>query len=103
MVRSTLRLSGCASAGDAVLTVARFLLNYTSRDAVDVLAQGLNGVAEMREAAEKHCTPADGPSPTPLFGMIHFRRRKFLVKLILEGSSRLIQGKGCFDCEECSR
>jgi hypothetical protein len=56
-----------------------------------VLSQGVKGIAEMRQAAEVHCN-ADGPPPTPLFGMIHFRRRKLLVKLVLEGASRLIQG-----------
>ncbi len=47
----------------------------------------------MRERAEEHCQPADGPTPSPLFGVIQFRRRKVLVKLILEGGSRLIQGE----------
>lgn len=73
------------------LTSYRFLLYYTARDVVDVLSQGVKGIAEMRQAAEAHCNN-DGPPPTPLFGMIHFRRRKLLVKLVLEGASRLIKG-----------
>lgn len=73
------------------LTRPRFLLHYTARDAVDVLSQGVKGIAEMRQAAEAHCNVKD-PPPSPIFGMIHFRRRKLLVKLVLEGASRLLQG-----------
>jgi hypothetical protein len=69
----------------------RFFLHYTARDAVDVLAQGTGGVAEMRDAAEVYRKDNDA-KPSPLFGMIHFRRRKVLVKLIVDGTSRLIQG-----------
>jgi hypothetical protein len=76
----------------ASLTGPRFLLHYTARDVVEVLSQGVKGIAEMRQAAEVHCGNTDGPPPTPLFGMINFRRRKLVVKLVLEDASRLIQG-----------
>ena len=72
----------------------RFLLHYTSRDSVDVLATGSKGINEMREEAESYYRGADESLGTkgPLFGMIYFRRRKVLVKLVLEGTSRLVQG-----------
>jgi hypothetical protein len=70
----------------------RFLLHYTARDAIDVLATGTKGLVEMREAAETHYNDESGSIPTPLFGMAQFRRRKVLIKLVLEGTSRLIQG-----------
>lgn len=59
-----------------------------------MLAQGAKGLAEMRDTAENYY---DGTrttsSPTgPLYGMIDFRRRKILIKLVLEGTSRLVQG-----------
>jgi hypothetical protein len=46
----------------------------------------------MREVAETHYSDDSGAIPTPLFGMVQFRRRKVLIKLVLEGTSRLIQG-----------
>ena len=70
----------------------RFLLHYTARDAIDVLSSGARGLAEMREVAEIHYNDDSGAIPTPLFGMVQFRRRKVLIKLVLEGTSRLIQG-----------
>ena len=57
-----------------------------------MLAQGVGGVVEMRDAAAAHFKDDAGSQPSPLFGMIHFRRRKVLVKVILDGTSRLVQG-----------
>ncbi|KAE9985721.1 hypothetical protein BLS_005687 [Venturia inaequalis] len=72
-----------------------FLLNYTSRDCIEVLAQGVKGLAEMRDTAEIYYngTRSTDSPPGPLYGMIDFRRRKILVKLVLEGTSRLVQAR----------
>jgi hypothetical protein len=81
-----------------VLTLrgARFLVHYVSRDEVDVLSQGTKGVAELREAAEKYyngSAEAEAETKTgPLFGMIDFRRRKVLIKLVPDDTTRLIKG-----------
>lgn len=59
-----------------------------------MLAQGVKGLAEMRDTAEIYYngTRSTDSPPGPLYGMIDFRRRKILVKLVLEGTSRLVQG-----------
>jgi hypothetical protein len=77
-----------------IIVTCRFLLTYTSRDCVEVLAQGAKGLVEMRDAAENYYngTRTTSSPPGPLYGMIDFRRRKILIKLILEGTSRLVQG-----------
>lgn len=64
----------------------RFLLNYTSRDEVDVLATGSGGVPEMRSRIEQY------EESTPLFGFLRYRRRNVLLKYTPEDCSRLIQG-----------
>jgi hypothetical protein len=68
-------------------------MHYTAKDAVEVFARGTKGVPEMRAAAEKHFNERESSAgPNPLFGMVHFRRRKILIKIVLDGTSRLIQG-----------
>jgi hypothetical protein len=47
----------------------------------------------MKDTAQTHAEKDHGSIPSPLFGLIMFKRRKVLVKLILDGTSRLIQGK----------
>ncbi|KAF2396816.1 hypothetical protein EJ06DRAFT_559466 [Trichodelitschia bisporula] len=69
-----------------------FLLKYNSRDSVEVLGHGTGGLGEMREAADAYYD-AEMSQRNPLYGMIDFRRRKVLVKLVLEGSSRLMQAR----------
>lgn len=64
----------------------RFLLKYTSRDTVELLARGRNGVHEARNAI------AGYEDQSPLYGCIMYRRRKVLIKYIPEGTSRLLQG-----------
>jgi hypothetical protein len=71
----------------------RFLLHYKARDEVDLLEKGDNGVDEMREAAKRYCEKEDNPKP--LFGLVQFKRRKVLIKLVVDGTSRLIQGECC--------
>src|ERR1700761_4567623 len=83
--------------GLIIAMLYRFLLYYTSRDTVDVLAQGAKGLAEMRDVAENYYNGTRTPEGQigPLYGMIDFRRRKILVKLVLEGTSRLVKGCPC--------
>lgn len=65
----------------------RFLLKYASRDEVEILARGSNGVVEMRSNIEQY------EDASPLFGFLRYRRRNVLVKYMPEGCSRLIQGQ----------
>lgn len=75
----------------------RFLLSYSSRDCVDLLAQGVRGAQEMRDAALSYY---NSPDAKPLFGLIQFRRRKVLIKLIMEGTTRLMMGEPPFPAEK---
>ena len=64
----------------------RFLLKYISRDEIDLLGGGSGGLAEVKEALEAY------KEQSPVFGLIHFRRKKALLKYVPEGTSRLLQG-----------
>ncbi|KAH9834280.1 proteoglycan 4-like [Teratosphaeria destructans] len=64
-----------------------FLLKYTSRDSVELLARGTSGVHEARNAIAKY------PDASPLYGFIMYRRRRVLIKYIPEGTSRLLQAR----------
>ncbi|KAK5746267.1 hypothetical protein LTR17_001002 [Elasticomyces elasticus] len=64
-----------------------FLLKYTSRDSVELLGQGKGGVHEARTAIAKY------EDPSPLYGLLIYRRRKVLIKFIPEGTSRLLQAR----------
>lgn len=63
-----------------------FLLKYTSRDSVDLLARGKHGVSEARNALAAYT------EASPLYGLLMYRRRRILIKYIPEGTSRLLQG-----------
>lgn len=63
-----------------------FLLKYTSRDSVELLSRGKGGVHEARTAIGQY------EDPSPLYGLIIYRRRKVLIKFIPHGTSRLLQG-----------
>ncbi|KAI5811011.1 hypothetical protein DFH27DRAFT_4810 [Peziza echinospora] len=73
--------SACAEAG------SWFLLQYTSRDEVELLAKGASGTQEMRERI------AQEPTDSPLYGFIRYRRRNILVKYIPEGTSRVLRAR----------
>jgi len=75
------------------LTKSRFLLTYSSRDSIEVHAQGVRGTQEMRDAALSYY---NAPDARPLFGLIQFRRRKVLFKLVPESTTRLMKGKDFF-------
>lgn len=62
------------------------MLKYTSRAEVGLLKKGNGGIQEVREAVAQY------DEPSPLFGLIHYRRRKVLLKYVPEGTSRLLQG-----------
>ncbi|KAK4546404.1 hypothetical protein LTR36_002081 [Oleoguttula mirabilis] len=64
-----------------------FLLKYTSRDSVELLSRGKGGVHEARVAISKY------EEPSPLYGLLIYRRRKVLIKYIPEGTSRLLQAR----------
>lgn len=51
-----------------------------------LLGRGKNGVAEARNAINEY------KEPSPLYGLLLYRRRKILIKYIPEGTSRLLQG-----------
>ena len=65
----------------------RFLLKYTSRDTVTLLRRGTGGVVETRRAIEQY------GEQSPLYGLIQYRRKKFILKYVPEGISRLLQGR----------
>jgi hypothetical protein len=66
--------------------VCRFLLKYTSRDAIEVLTRGTGGAGEARAAVAQY------EEKSPLYGFMLHRRRKVLLKYIPDGTSRLLQG-----------
>ena len=68
-------------------SLRRFLLQYTSRAEVGLLKKGNGGIPEVKE------TVAHYVERSPLYGFLHYRRRKVLLKYVPEGTSRLLQGK----------
>ena len=66
---------------------SRFLLQYSARDEVTLHGKGNGGVAEAQEAVQGY------GEESPLYGFIHFRRRKVILKYVPEGTSRLLQGR----------
>ncbi|KAL8822380.1 MAG: hypothetical protein Q9191_006882, partial [Dirinaria sp. TL-2023a] len=63
------------------------VLKYTSRAEVGLLKKGNGGIQEVREAVAQY------DEQSPLFGLIHYRRRKVLLKYVPEGTSRLLQAR----------
>ena len=67
---------------------------------MELLGQGKNGVHEARLALAKY------EEPSPLYGLIIYRRRKVLIKYIPQGTSRLLRGSadsqavGWSDCAD---
>lgn len=70
-----------------VLTFARFLLKYINRDTVELLGRGSGGVAEARKVVESY------EEKSPLYGVVHYRRKSIILKYVPEGTSRLLQGR----------
>jgi hypothetical protein len=67
-------------------TRSRFLLHYTARDEVALLDRGTGGVPEVRNAIDNY------DETSPLYGFLHYRRRKVILRYMPEGLSRLILG-----------
>ena len=68
------------------LNGAWFLLQYISRDEVDVLKGGNGGLTEARD------TIAQYEDKSPLYGLVQYRRKKVFLKYVPDGTSRLLQG-----------
>ncbi|KAI1828245.1 hypothetical protein F4861DRAFT_489374 [Xylaria intraflava] len=64
-----------------------FLLNYASRDEIEILDTGNGGLPDIRSAIEKY------EEPSPLYGFLRYRRRSVIIKYIPENCSRLIQAR----------
>ena len=69
-----------------LLIFSRFLLKYLTRDTVELLGQGSGGVTETRKVVESY------EEKSPLYGVVQYRRKKFILKYVPEGTSRLLQG-----------
>ncbi|KAL8668464.1 MAG: hypothetical protein Q9168_006910, partial [Polycauliona sp. 1 TL-2023] len=64
-----------------------FLLKYTTRDEVTLLNRGSGGVVDIRD------TVAQYDDQSPLYGFVHYRRRKVILKYLPEGTSRLLRAR----------
>lgn len=64
-----------------------FLLKYTARDEVKLLKRGSGGVIDIRDSITNH------DEQSPLYGFVHYRRRKVILKYVPEGTSRLLQAR----------
>ncbi|KAI4168404.1 MAG: hypothetical protein LQ343_006413 [Gyalolechia ehrenbergii] len=62
-----------------------FLLQYLTRDEVGLLKRGSGGVVDIRDSITHH------DEQSPLYGFVHYRRRKVILKYVPEGTSRLLQ------------
>ncbi|KAH8765821.1 hypothetical protein BGZ57DRAFT_767568 [Hyaloscypha finlandica] len=65
-----------------------FLLNYVSRDQVELLGRGNGGIVEIRNTIAQYEEPA-----APLFGFLRYRRRNVVIKYVPEECSRLVQAR----------
>ena len=65
---------------------SRFLLKYISRDEVALLEKGTGGVGDIQSIIGNY------DDASPLFGFIHYRRRKVVLKYVPKDTSRLLQG-----------
>ena len=72
-------------------------MSYASKDSVEVHAQGVRGVHEMRDVAISYYSNRTDGKP-PLFGISQFRRRKVVIKLVPEDTSRLFKGAPSIIC-----
>ncbi|WEW61012.1 hypothetical protein PRK78_006501 [Emydomyces testavorans] len=70
---------------ELIYRICRFLLKYVSRDVVALLARGTGGVAETRITIDNY------EEKSPLYGFLHYRRRKVILRYVPEGISRLLQ------------
>ncbi|KAI4178097.1 MAG: hypothetical protein L6R41_008539, partial [Letrouitia leprolyta] len=64
-----------------------FLLKYSTRDEVVLLKRGSGGVIDIRDSITHH------DEQSPLYGFVHYRRRKVILKYVPEATSRLLQAR----------
>ncbi|GJN71699.1 hypothetical protein PLICBS_005767 [Purpureocillium lilacinum] len=64
-----------------------FLLQYTSRDEVELLKRGNGGIVEVRNAIDEY------DETSPLYGFLRYRRRNVIIKYLPEDCSRIIQAR----------
>ncbi|RYP47382.1 hypothetical protein DL768_006550 [Monosporascus sp. mg162] len=64
-----------------------FLLKYASRDEVELLGRGNDGIVEVRGAIDNY------EEPSPLYGFLSYRRRKVILKYMPEECSRLVKAR----------
>ncbi|RYO75026.1 hypothetical protein DL764_010598 [Monosporascus ibericus] len=64
-----------------------FLLKYASRDEVELLGRGNDGIVEVRAVI------ANYEEPSPLYGFLSYRRRKVILKYTPEDCSRLVKAR----------
>ena len=68
-------------------------MKYATRDTIDLLQRGTGGVVEVRIAIEHY------QERSPVYGLVHYRRRRIVLKYVPEGTSRLLQGV-CYESAE---
>lgn len=61
-------------------------MKYNSRDEVGLLQKGSGGLVEVQDAVKRY------DEQSPLYGFLHYRRRKVVLKFVPEGTSRLVKG-----------
>ncbi|KAI4237143.1 MAG: hypothetical protein LQ349_002067 [Xanthoria aureola] len=64
-----------------------FLLKYATRDEVTLLNRGSGGVVDIRDSVAQY------DDQSPLYGFVHYRRRKVILKYIPDGTSRLLRAR----------
>ncbi|KAL8332360.1 hypothetical protein RB593_002590 [Gaeumannomyces tritici] len=64
-----------------------FILQYSGRDAVELLGMGSGGIVEIRNAIAQY------EEPSPLYGFLRYRRRNVIVKYLPDNCSRLVQAR----------
>ncbi|RYP24407.1 hypothetical protein DL767_008615 [Monosporascus sp. MG133] len=62
-----------------------FLLKYASRDEVELLGRGNDGIVEVRAVI------ANYEEPSPLYGFLSYRRKKVILRYMPEDCSRLVK------------
>ncbi|KAL4904837.1 hypothetical protein BDW74DRAFT_153596 [Aspergillus multicolor] len=64
-----------------------FLLRYVSRDEIALHERGTGGVPDVRNAIESY------EESSPLYGFLHYRRRKVVLSYLPEDLSRLVRAR----------
>lgn len=98
-VQSSLFLSSNLILLTLHFSLIRLLLKYVSRDELELRGSGTGGLPELRDAVAAHeislqSSQDSQPKPLPpLFGFLHYRRRKVVLKYQPENCSQLVQAR----------